>query len=118
MCIRDRGYTVRCAERFDDVLSEFAAFDPHLVLLDVSLPFFNGYHWCQAVSYTHLIDKEEGGDVIPLQQPPEGAGVGLDPVGAADDQNGTVQHLKRPLDVYKRQAPGCTGRWKGACPAG
>ena len=32
------GYTVRCAERFDDVLSEFAAFDPHLVLLDVSLP--------------------------------------------------------------------------------
>ena len=31
------GYTVRCAERFDDVLSEFAAFDPHLVLLDVSL---------------------------------------------------------------------------------
>ena len=30
------GYTVRCAERFDDVLSEFAAFDPHLVLLDVS----------------------------------------------------------------------------------
>ena len=41
------GYTVRCAERFDDVLSEFAAFDPHLVLLDVSLPFFNGYHWCQ-----------------------------------------------------------------------
>lgn len=32
------GYTVRCAERFDDVLSEFAAFDPHLVLLDISLP--------------------------------------------------------------------------------
>ena len=43
------GYTVRCAERFDDVLSEFAAFDPHLVLLDVSLPFFNGYHWCQEI---------------------------------------------------------------------
>ena len=40
------GYTVRCAERFDDVLSEFAAFDPHLVLLDISLPFFNGYYWC------------------------------------------------------------------------
>ena len=42
-----RGYTVRCAERFDDVLLEFAAFDPHLVLLDISLPFFNGYHWGQ-----------------------------------------------------------------------
>ena len=43
------GYTVRCAERFDDVLAEFAAFDPHLVLLDISLPFFNGYHWCQEI---------------------------------------------------------------------
>ena len=43
------GYTVRCAERFDDVLSEFAVFDPHLVLLDISLPFFNGYHWCQEI---------------------------------------------------------------------
>ena len=43
------GYTVRCAERFDSVLSEFAAFSPHLVLLDISLPFFNGYHWCREI---------------------------------------------------------------------
>ena len=43
------GYDVRCAERFDDVLSEFAAFSPHLVLLDISLPFFNGYHWCREI---------------------------------------------------------------------
>ena len=43
------GYDVRCAERFDDVLLEFAAFSPHLVLLDISLPFFNGYHWCREI---------------------------------------------------------------------
>ena len=43
------GYTVRCVERFDQVLADFAAFDPHLVLLDISLPFFNGYHWCQEI---------------------------------------------------------------------
>ena len=43
------GYQVACAERFDDVLSEFAAFDPQLVLLDISLPFFNGYHWCREI---------------------------------------------------------------------
>lgn len=43
------GYPVRCAERFDAVLEEFAAFDPHAVLLDVSLPFFNGYHWCREI---------------------------------------------------------------------
>ncbi|MDD2956826.1 MAG: response regulator transcription factor [Oscillospiraceae bacterium] len=40
------GYTTRRVERFDNVLGEFADFDPHLVLMDVSLPFFNGYHWC------------------------------------------------------------------------
>ena len=40
------GYTVRCAREFDRVLQEFTDFDPQLVLLDVSLPFFNGYHWC------------------------------------------------------------------------
>ena len=40
------GYDVRCAEDFSRVTQEFAAFDPQLVLLDVSLPFFNGYHWC------------------------------------------------------------------------
>lgn len=43
------GYTVRCAEKLDDVLGEFAAFSPHLVLLDISLPFFNGYHWCSEI---------------------------------------------------------------------
>jgi DNA-binding response OmpR family regulator len=40
------GYCVRCVERFDAVTAEFAAFDPHLVIMDISLPFFNGYHWC------------------------------------------------------------------------
>ena len=43
------GYQASCAERFDSVLSEFAAFDPQLVLLDISLPFFNGYHWCAEI---------------------------------------------------------------------
>lgn len=43
------GHTVACAQRFDQVLSEFAAFDPHLAILDISLPFFNGYHWCTEI---------------------------------------------------------------------
>lgn len=40
------GLEVRVAEDFRDILGEFRAFAPHLVLLDISLPFFNGYHWC------------------------------------------------------------------------
>ena len=43
------GYQAACAQRFDNVLEEFAAFDPQLVLLDISLPFFNGYHWCREI---------------------------------------------------------------------
>ena len=27
----------------------FAKFQPHIVLLDISLPFFNGYHWCEQI---------------------------------------------------------------------
>lgn len=40
---------VRCAEDFRHVMTEFAAFDPQVVLLDISLPFFNGYHWCEEI---------------------------------------------------------------------
>ena len=35
----------RCVTDFRNVMAEFAQYDPHLVLLDISLPFFNGYHW-------------------------------------------------------------------------
>ena len=43
------GCEARCATNFENVLSEFADFDPQLVLMDISLPFFNGYHWCSAI---------------------------------------------------------------------
>lgn len=40
------AYEVRCVQNFRNVLAEFASFEPHLVLLDIGLPFFNGYYWC------------------------------------------------------------------------
>ena len=40
---------VHCVQNFRAVMAEFAAFDPHLVLLDIGLPFFNGYHWCSEI---------------------------------------------------------------------
>lgn len=43
------GFEVFCAEDFEAVTSEFLALDPQLVLLDISLPFFNGYHWCAQI---------------------------------------------------------------------
>ncbi len=43
------GCQVHCVENFQKVLAEFVAFNPQLVLLDISLPFFNGYHWCNEI---------------------------------------------------------------------
>ena len=43
------GCETHCVENFQKVLAEFVAFDPQLVLLDISLPFFNGYHWCNEI---------------------------------------------------------------------
>lgn len=43
------GHEVRCGENFSDIMPEFLEFDPHLVLLDIMLPFFNGYHWCTQI---------------------------------------------------------------------
>lgn len=47
--LRTWGYTVIQAADFQNVLAEFVAADPQLVLLDVSLPFYNGYHWCEEI---------------------------------------------------------------------
>ncbi len=44
--IESWGLEARCVRDFRNVMAEFAAYDPHLVLLDIGLPFFNGYHWC------------------------------------------------------------------------
>ena len=43
------GLEAKCVEDFRNVLAEFSAYDPHLVLMDISLPFFNGYHWCSEI---------------------------------------------------------------------
>lgn len=40
------GMQARNVRNFQDILAEFAEYEPHLVLMDVVLPFFNGYHWC------------------------------------------------------------------------
>ena len=44
--LRSWGWDARCAGDFGNILAEVAAFDPQLVLMDISLPSYNGYHWC------------------------------------------------------------------------
>ena len=42
-------YEVVLVEDFMEVLSIFVKVEPHLVLMDIGLPLFNGYHWCQEI---------------------------------------------------------------------
>ena len=43
------GYNVICAEDFSNIVKTFAACSPHLVLMDIGLPFYNGYYWCAQI---------------------------------------------------------------------
>lgn len=40
------GLSAHAVRDFQNILEEFHSYQPHLVLLDISLPFFNGYYWC------------------------------------------------------------------------
>lgn len=59
------GYQVECVENFQKVLAHFAAFSPHLVLMDIVLPFFNGHYWCsqiRQISQVPVIFVSSAGD--------------------------------------------------------
>ena len=43
------GLSVHIVEDFRNVMKGFLAVSPQLVLLDISLPFFDGFHWCQEI---------------------------------------------------------------------
>lgn len=43
------GYQVENAADFGRIMEQFVEFDPQLVVLDISLPFCNGYHWCSEI---------------------------------------------------------------------
>jgi DNA-binding response OmpR family regulator len=43
------GHQVFLVQDFQHVMEEFQRCEPHLVLLDIMLPFYNGYHWCSEI---------------------------------------------------------------------
>ena len=47
--IKTWAYEAECIIDFKDILSEFIEYKPHLILLDISLPFYNGFHWCSEI---------------------------------------------------------------------
>lgn len=43
------GYSAFAVKDFSAILTEFSREEPHLILLDISLPRFNGFYWCQEI---------------------------------------------------------------------
>ena len=41
------GMEAKSAEDLRAVTEEAAAYEPHLIIMDIGLPFFDGYHWCR-----------------------------------------------------------------------
>ena len=53
--LRAWGYDCVVAADFRDVAGEFQRLQPQLVLLDLLLPFYNGFHWCQEIRRTSQV---------------------------------------------------------------
>lgn len=64
------GYDVLAVENFNDVVETFNNFKPQLVLLDIVLPFFNGYYWSSEIRKVSTVpiifisSKAEDGDIV------------------------------------------------------
>lgn len=43
------NYEVFTTKDFNNIVSEFESYSPQLVLMDINLPFYNGYYWCQEI---------------------------------------------------------------------
>lgn len=43
------GNEVLLISDFQNVIPVFTEYEPHMVLIDIMLPFFNGYHWCSEI---------------------------------------------------------------------
>lgn len=43
------GNEVCIVKDFQNVMKKFTEFDPHLILIDIMLPFYNGYYWCTEI---------------------------------------------------------------------
>jgi DNA-binding response OmpR family regulator len=47
--LRQWGYDVAVAADFTDILGEVTKSQPDLILLDITLPYYNGFYWCREI---------------------------------------------------------------------
>lgn len=64
------GYEVRLVQDFARIDAEVREFSPHLIVMDILLPYFNGYYWCTEirkasnVPILFLSSKSENMDIV------------------------------------------------------
>lgn len=80
-------YEVRIAQKFDRIMAEFADYEPQLVLMDIGLPFYNGYHWCT------LIRKVSNVPVVFLSSAADNMNIVMAVTMGADD------FIAKPFDM-------------------
>ena len=54
-CLGNWGMEGRVVSDFRKVLEEAEEYEPHLIIMDITLPFMGGYHWCQEIRKTSSV---------------------------------------------------------------
>jgi len=64
------AYEVLVTADFSDILPGLTSFDPHLILMDINLPYYDGFYWCAKirelsnVPIIFLSSRDSDGDKI------------------------------------------------------
>ena len=43
------GYEVSYVTDFKNIIEQVISFEPHLILLDIVLPYYDGFYWCGGI---------------------------------------------------------------------
>jgi DNA-binding response OmpR family regulator len=43
------GFEVYCPDKFNNIFEEFSKESPHLVIMDINLPDYDGFYWCSKI---------------------------------------------------------------------
>ena len=54
-CLGNWGMEGRTVSDFMKVMDEVREYEPHLIIMDITLPYMGGYHWCQEIRKTSSV---------------------------------------------------------------
>lgn len=90
--LRQWGYQTKSIENFNHVCEELKAFEPELVLMDITLPYYNGFYW------TQKIRQESNVPIIFISSHTES----MDMIQAI--QFGADDYIIKPIDISVTRA--------------